>query len=255
MIFTEFRPETHGFRFPNRFTNTIFVVPARKIFHRLSAFFGFATITDEKNIRITSSGLCGGMSFTALDLFFYKRTGSSFGLRDFHVRVKSSWRKKWFLGTTDDGLKDHLYKRQMDSFNLRDLIYFLRFIYAPDSKTWWRKNITRLTNEQAAILAKKLYNGQPVPLGLIYSNSIRKFNDNHQVVAYGFGVDATGGMKDVWIYDPNYPGDEVKLSRNGEKKWVLSIRGEIKKVFRGFFVQKYNPSPVEVENLVHKDPR
>ena len=174
-------------------------------------------------------GLCGGMSYTALDFF---RAGIPISrLRELDGRPASGSR-----------IRAYLWKRQLQSF-FRDLDRFLVWMaqlhYIP---SWWpfKGGPAWLVNESKkewAKLKRSIDDGKPIPLGLV-RNTISVF-DNHQVLALGYEEeDEDTGV--IYLYDPNCPGQEsaIRVHFAGKVLWVEeTCRGTSE--LRGFFCEDY----------------
>lgn len=232
---TNFSARTHGFPFANSFTNTIFTLPKGWRVATLLRL-GFRGVEKNNRISIVSDGLCGGMSFAALD-YYYANIPPPEKVESDNLNIVFSLNAKWFAGNKEEGLISYLHERQLDSFNLTDVFRFFRYIYMPDDDRSWSKGIQSVTlKEQLQKLVHELKAGHPCALALIHSYKLANFNLNHQVVCYGYKVDENGNVK-LEIYDPNFPGEEkILCCRDKGKYWVYE--GDNKK-WRGFFVQNY----------------
>jgi hypothetical protein len=166
---TGFLPSVHGFPFANCWPDgtPVFEVPTP---------FGRIPVG---NARL---GLCGGMVFTALDLFHAMRAVPA-------CPNPTAYR--------------YIARRQVESLRLP--FGAMRF-YA------WQTR-PELGQRTAAIewprVKATLDSGQPATLGLVkvYSRDPRETVKNHQVLAYGYAVE--GDVLTLHTYDPNYPGDDV----------------------------------------------
>jgi hypothetical protein len=188
-----FLPSTSGFRFPNSFPN----VPLRWI--GIPGVLGLP-------IGDASNGLCGGMAFAARDYFE---------------------RGEPLPPDTDapgDGpLFDYLVDRLFDSFDLPlgptrylelmnpllgdDESFWSRLGLAPHGRVW------RMTRAEWPLVRAEIDAGHPSPLGLVRVTSTDPLDlkENHQVLAYGYELDAD--RLTLRLYDPNRPGrDDVTLS-------------------------------------------
>ena len=163
-----FRPSEHGFKFGNAFKLDI---PIRLPFIEK---FG------------SSYGLCGGMSLMAADCYT-------------HGIAMPSLNKAPETGTK---LYSYILTRQLDTFGSR-FKYLIKFF------KWWRMYSTFET-QQATLkewtkLKKRIDDGKPTPLGLVYvDEQSGRLWDNHQVLAYDY-KQISGTELHIHIYDPNYP--------------------------------------------------
>lgn len=212
VLAADFRPSRHGFPFPNWFPPGTPVV-------ELPTPFGTIPVGN------ANGGLCGGMVFTALDLF---RAG---------IRPPAA---------PDPPVVRHLGRRLLDSFNLP--FGFLKYYDWQRRPTADRSfagvrvqaGVASLTGDNEWPRVRLLLDaGQLAPLGLVKVCSFdpREMGKNHQVLAYGYDLDGAGTLA-VKVYDPNYPGDDgVTLSLTvGAGGVTHSREGES---VRGFFLTEY----------------
>lgn len=206
---SEFDPEVHGFRFPNRFFGGQVVAELARQ-DRLTELVGLRlprVVRDLTDLAQNAGfwgtfGLCGGMSWAALDCF---RRG---------------------VGTPPvgsppgpgDELFSELVARQADSMGGRGLMErCLQLQITPDRPPWWLfwvKSVLRQTiDEQWPRLRQALDNGQPTALTLIRVSGLDSPARHHQVVAIGYDlVDAK--RISIRLYDPNHPRSIRTLQLN-----------------------------------------
>ncbi len=208
----DFSPARDGFLFGNYFVNQIADIP------------GIG--------KLQSAGRCGGMSYCALDHYAARRPLPRFKPSDFGDR-----------GVPPDGhpLADYIYQRQLDSFLTLSAIKFITWTLAPDAGNFFMRGVTdRTKNEEFKKLREAIDRGAPVPLGLVVARNLNDLGRNHQVVAYGYDLDAKTQHMTVYIYDVNWPGLEITLSSGrNDAGWFESSPG--KEQWRGWFVQDYAP--------------
>jgi len=208
----DFSPAKHGFQFANYFVNQIADVP------------GIG--------KLQTAGRCGGMSYCALDHYMARQPLPAFKASDFGDK-----------GVPPDGhpLADYIYQRQLDSFLTLSAVKFITWSLSPDAGNFLVRGVTRRTKEEEfKKLREAIDRGVPVPLGLIVARDLSALGQNHQVVAYGYEFDEKTKHMTVYIYDVNWPGQEITLtSSKGEAGWVASSPG--KERWRGWFVQDYAP--------------
>jgi hypothetical protein len=191
-----FTPQRSGFRFRNAFAHA----PVREF-----SIPGVATLS----LGDAANGLCGGMSFSAADLHRADRLPP---------------------GDTDPPASgsaafDYIVRRQIDSF--ADGIVPLRFYRLmdpsrPDREPVWARWLGGLgvdrhsrtyvmTHQEWPPIKRDLDEGRLAMIGLVreVSREPKRLGHNHQVLAYGY--DLEGGQVRLHIYDPNWPGDEIKL--------------------------------------------
>jgi hypothetical protein len=177
-----FSARANGFAFANRWPH---VPPLR--------FRVGGPVPVELAVGDAANGLCGGMAWAALDL--------------------------WFAGVaapTDpeppsEGTPAfrYLVRRQLDSFELGLGPGRFYLLGAP-----WRSAASRsrevLARELPRIL-RELAAGRPVALGLVHAVSVNPATliQDHQVVACGVESGPDPGPLALRIYDPNQPGDDM----------------------------------------------
>lgn len=209
---SSFLPSVHGMPFPNTW-ETVFLdveLPGRPL-------------------KIALRGVCGGMSFLALDLHRAGRNAPE-GPTDAPPEKGSPLRR-------------YVWRRQVDSLaeglgqNLRS---FAKLSYTPRTGAIGSATLTR-KRELGNVLVS-LVAGRPVPLGLIASEPLKGIGLNHQVVAYAATTGADGLT--VRIYDPNLSGrDDVTLfvTWQGDEP-VVERRGDKPHAeWRALFVERYAP--------------
>jgi hypothetical protein len=199
---TRFDPHTHGFHFTNDF-----VVSANRIGPLPDIKFG---------------GLCGGMSYAALDYFYaHKSTPRD----DFSP----------FVGST---LEAYIFERQQQSIvkspaNLARWTELTVNPFGARNDEFYRWAIGERFDE----LRARIDDGKPVPLGL-------KGGDNygdHQVVAIGYEMGRYRGDKGahqedirILIYDPNYPNETTTLITDERNRKIIRSNGVGR--WQGYFV-------------------
>jgi hypothetical protein len=202
-----FLPSTSGFRFANCFLpQPLFRVPL--------AGLGHLRVGD------ASRGLCGGMVFAARD--FFERGGPP-----------PDDRAPPDLGSP---LFGYLVRRLFHSFDLP--------WGPPRYYRWMTAGDGPLMRHTVALhwprVRRELDAGRLAALGLIRlrSRNPLRLGENHQVLAWGYGLDEASGSLSIAVYDPNHAGrDDVTLAVNlREPAGILSATGES---FRGFFHTPY----------------
>jgi hypothetical protein len=211
MAKTDFAPKLNGFHFGNYFVNNILQIPV----------YG----------QITSLGRCGGMSFSALDFYFAHQMVPRSTNQDFAATGS----------VPPDGtpLADYIYRRQIDSFLTPSAAKFVTWSVTPDGPSFLLRGVDSWTKQdEYPKLRMAIDAGKPVPLGLVVATDLSGLPHNHQVVAYGYDLDATGKPSIVYIYDNNHPDQEVTLTARTDSPGWAESTGE---QWRGFFIQDYTP--------------
>ena len=177
-----FLPSRHGFAFDNRWPSQPAVV--------LPTLFG--------DIRVgnATAGLCGGMTFAALD---YWRAGSAAPAE---------------RPTAGDPLYRYIVDRLIDSWHVpAGVAQYYQWMNLPDGDTvftlFGRRVVTerglawRTIRIQWPQIKKDIDRGLPVPIGVVTVASSRPQDLalNHQVLAFGYGT--VEGRVTVRMYDPN----------------------------------------------------
>jgi hypothetical protein len=208
MPMTAFDPMIHGFRFPNRFLNSVARLP--------------------NGATIRTSGRCGGMAFASLDIF-----------HDGKQAPTDDW-SAFPRGVPPDGtpLADYLFRRLMNSFIEASAVRFLAWTLLPDERTFIFKGVTAWTADEIPGLRASIDAGRPVALGLVGARHMSEVGkSNHQAVAFGYEV-VRGGI-DLAVYDNNTPRATVTLSwRKGVDGVAATNRGT---PWRGLFAHAYAP--------------
>lgn len=187
-----FDPATMGFRFVNNFSD---------------GYWQFGAL------RFATAGLCGGMSFSALDYYFA-------GIPIPATATTPS--------AVHDPLGQHINARQQESVET-NLGGWVVQILNPDDHAlhYWS------THDEWHKLKASIDAGAPASIGLgIYLNG----GASHQVLATGYRE----GGQERWIftYDPNVPSSESHLLlAPGSLHWSDRLGGD----WRGFFVSSYTP--------------
>lgn len=222
---TKFIPEIHAFNFVNDFKNQVKTLWL---------------------IKFETNGLCGGMSFAALDYYNANMRRPEYN-RSFYK---------------------YLMKRQLDSFKFKDGWKYFQWTRKSDGSI-----VPKTLKNEIPKAKRKIDRGEPCILGLIGAKRVRDIGrNNHQVVCYGYGKNKNG-QTELYVYDPNCPptdsfSGEIVISPERTKGTGKDVPGDsaepIKtetgslhphfradrsnadkpdKIWRGIFVQNYNPEP------------
>jgi hypothetical protein len=205
---TDFTPKKHGFHFPNVFANKI-----------IKTKWG----------EIETKGRCGGMAFASLDYYFANIPIPAYGTKDSSIRIPPD----------GDFVADFIYKRLIDSFFTSTSHKFISWTLASDSPKFLSKGVSHWTKKKEFPKMKEsIDKGIPVILGLVRSRNLKEIAGNHQVVAYGYDYNSINDKITIYIYDNNFPDQEVMLISDETIPHFVSLD---KYIWRGFFVQDYKP--------------
>lgn len=216
-VMTRFNPDVHGFKFINQFKN-IFV----------------------SGIDWFTGGLCGGMSYAALD---YYKTGKKIPQQS-------------YMPAEGMPLQSYLYDRQVNSITA-NVDRWAEFSINPlgarnrEFFNWGLQN----GSGQLGRLMSYIDRGEPVVLGL--SSCGDGCGGDHQVVAIGYQLGRYKGdlgyyADDLTIFvcDPNLPGKTVKMRPNFSQGYFYYPEESSDKRWRTYFVDtKYSPkTPLVIQD-------
>jgi len=185
-------------------------------------------------IKLAFRGVCGGMSFLALDLH---RAG-----------LEAPGEPVGELPDKRSPLGKYVWRRQIESLSdglAQNLRAFAKFSYSPRTGPIGSATLTRQRELGNVLVA--LSAGRPVPLGLIAPNPLKGIGLNHQVVAYAAEKTADGLR--IYIYDPNLPSrDDITLFVTWRGAEPVVERRGIKQVaeWRALFVERYAPREPQI---------
>lgn len=184
---TPFRPEKNGFKFINSFTNDF--VPT---------------------IDWRTQGLCGGMSYAALDYYF---THGSIPLQTFKPAKGSV-------------LAKYLYDRQTNSIlnNLDSWAELGVNTGGEKNAAFYILGLEVKPGSRIAELKSFIDRGVPCVLGLLGDGK----TESNQVIAYGYDMGRYNGDSGlyqtdfkIFVCDPNHPGESRTLTPStAESLWV-----------------------------------
>jgi arylamine N-acetyltransferase len=272
VVKTSFRPSRDGFAFANSWHFDQFekdkihdliraaatpvmlalaplLVPALGILDAIGVLFGIppgtietaaaiALLSGKLNPLIDSAlpetyGLCGGMSYAALDYFNLNWVVDR-GYPGVEPQ-RSSMEARM--------LRDYIWTRLIDSLaggvaqTTLEWLALLHFI--PEGSGGGAAELLKRSKTQWDVLKGHIGAGEPWPIGLIGTTS-NPMHD-HQVVAYGYEDNGdNSGL--IWIYDNNHPDQEVTINLDfggtelqAEESHPNANRGPLK----GFFCEPY----------------
>ncbi|MGH2512391.1 MAG: hypothetical protein ACRDGQ_06865 [Candidatus Limnocylindrales bacterium] len=180
----------------------------------------------ELAIGDAANGLCGGMAFAALDLWFGQVQASR--EPDPPLEGTPAFR--------------YLVQRQLDSFALGIGPARFYLLGAP-----WRSAASRsaeVLGRELPRIRRELASGRPVAVGLVHAVSANPASliQNHQVVAYAIEAGAAPGSLSLRIYDPNLPGDDsVRLTIRRAPSGAIKLAYSGGPPVVAFFRQGYRP--------------
>ena len=179
-----FLPSTAGFHFANQWPHG----PAIRLAVRVP---GPIPVELELRIGDTANGLCGGMALATID--------------------------RWLVGEPPppdltpppegSDLFREIVRRQIDSLGWG--LAVARF---------WRSSAVRPSTRAGLAVRdawpavrREIDAGRPAALGRTHVASAdpRRLVGDHQVVVYGYELDAAARSVVLWIYDPNHPDDDA----------------------------------------------
>jgi hypothetical protein len=251
MTQTAFEPRTHGFAFANSWM--LDEEERQQLYEAFARCLKWGVILGAACFGLTGAvfvplairalrgklvrdmargyGLCGGMSFAALDFY-----GAGLPLpRGQHADDRPAG------GMV---LRNYIWSRQIDSL-LSDAPRFLAWLiilnYVP--ATWpfnggpaWL--LAQSKREWQRVKAA-LDAGEPMPIGLV--RDTKNVFDNHQVLAIGY-KETEGDQVTLYVCDPNCPGQVSVISfKFGERMLHGQQSCGTAPPLRGFFCQTYAP--------------
>ena len=176
-------------------------------------------------------GLCGGMTWHALDHFYARNP----------ITAATE------VPDRDSPLFRVLVGRQFDSFHGASLLTrCIRWQSRTDTHTWWdpRPTIRALTMREWARVKQSVDQGFPASLTLIRTTTAPW--DNHQVLAFGYGDDPDTGRGEILLYDPNHPDQEPKIRITTTGHDAGKANQSSGEPLRGFFVWPYDRTQREI---------
>ena len=176
---TGFDPGEHGFAFTNDFRNDFI-----------------------REFDVRTSGLCGGMVYTALDYY--------------HADMPIT--RQTQRPAVNTRLHDYIYDRQVNSI-ADNVDKWTELGFNPlgvRNGEFFNWGLQGFGGGRLQELREKIDRGEPVPLGLWHYGDER--GGDHQVLAIGYDTGRYRGdlgqhreELEIIVYDPNYPGEEKIL--------------------------------------------
>jgi hypothetical protein len=235
---TGFDPLLQGFHFRNRFSGAD-VIDELIETRRLDELAGLDLPTGLEGAigRIRDArfwgafGLCGGMTWAALDFSIENQLPPS----------------KTTVPDRDTALFKTLVSRQADSMQRGRLMSrCLRYQMIPQVSSFWRpwgRSLGEITEKlEWPKVRTSLDLGRPVPICLVRVRGLSNPDKHHQVLATRYSVDAKDVLT-IGFYDPNRPGEypaiTVRLGTRDHDLQPIQTTGE---PLHGFFVTDYEPA-------------
>lgn len=227
---TAFNPPVHGFHFSNSWSGQRILIDV--------------PLVGTVDFGPTTYGLCGGMSYAALDTF--KLGGQA---------------PPDTTSPTSGPVRSYIYQRQIDSFKYDNgfiVRQMIEWIVRGDNTDARGTGVHVLTHREFLHkIRPELDAGRPVPIAIVRAtvsvNEAVKLTqgspdnplfENHQVVAIGYehheNIDEPHW--DVHIYDPNFPGTTQTLhTATDHHRAYQTPKGGTQQTgkFRGFFKLPY----------------
>ena len=239
-----FDPRHHGFEFANTFNNDVI-----------------------KEIDFRTGGLCGGMSYAAIDYFHHRMNKP---VQDYRPANQTP-------------LQRYIFARQLASLT-PNIANWARYKVNPDgmhNRTFFRSTVSGNPNSELGRLRQRVRLRAPAVLDLVsYGGKIGKAKrpGDHQVVCTGYDLGRfderrgthVGDIK-LFIYDPNFPNEEMTLVPDpSDNSWYytgtaphLQVDGQWIERWRTWFVDThYQPkrppviqppragNPAQIQELV-----
>lgn len=177
-----------------------------------------------------ANGLCGGMAFAAADLH-------AFGIPPATLASDA-------VPGEGTPLFNYLVDRLVASFDLpRGLARYCEWMALPDEDQGPIAGVAQRTRAGWPDIQRVLDHQDPAPLGLVrvHSTDLRDLGKNHQVLAFGYDLDpATSGLT-LYLYDPNVPRQDVRMSCCLDPAQPLGLTYSAGQPPRGFFRTPYAP--------------
>jgi hypothetical protein len=202
-MLTQFIPDKDGFHFQNDFKNDF--IPA---------------------LDIHTNGLCGGMSYSALDYFYSK------------IPIP----QQQFRPANGTKLHSYLYNRQATSI-LSNVDKWTEIGFNPfgtRDTEFFNWGLSAKKGERIAELQELIDSGRPAVLGLQGDGS----TGNHQVVAFGYEMGNYKGdlgphKEDfkIFVCDPNYPNKTRRLIPDVARE-IYHYKEGGSETWRTYFVDK-----------------
>jgi hypothetical protein len=205
---TDFQPKHHGLSFVNCFDFPDFFQIKLSLFSPNPA-----------SLSDLIYGLCGGMCFAALDYYYAQIPPPKYAKTE-----EIPW--PYFL---------FFWQRQINSLSKLVIPKLFDWMLLDDStlaKKMIRWEIPKMQNRLKA--------GEPAALLLVRVKGIKDPTQNHQVLAIGYEYEPLTKDLRIFLYDPNYPGEQPELTMNlTNPSQGIALQHSKGDALRGFFSLDY----------------
>ncbi len=206
---TPFDPKVNGFKFVNYFE---FPQPLKINL----PLIGSSPI----NANDIVFGLCGGMTFAALDYFNHQITPPVYNNP----------------GDINVTLYHYLINRQLDSLGIGILQKMFAMMIQDDDDLG-----VKIANNEVPNLRSLIDSGKPASLALIRVSGLNDPTRNHQVAAVGYDFDPDTHAMSIYLYDPNHPGDEPVITLDlSNPQGGVHLAQSTGEPLHAFFVTNYS---------------
>ncbi|MDE1672665.1 hypothetical protein [Nocardia gipuzkoensis] len=246
-----FKPTINGFAFANTWSGNLPVVTLGALWNRfrnvltagLADALGIGTLPEDwMPITQADAGLCGGMTYAAMDYFALGQLPPE-AKKDSVVGFVSP-------DSPDDPLFLFIRQRLLDSFDFMGRghrwLSYTSAIYPDDDEGVLQtfgvsKGKAWVTyREEWPRIRELLDNGKLAPIGLVQSAEF-DIGKNHQVLAYAYEQSAQNVK--LWIYDPNVPGQSAPPAKADD----LYLEFDTSSTSNGITVIRHNAPPTPPE--------
>jgi len=164
-------------------------------------------------------GLCGGMSFAAIDYFKLGRLVPEYNEPE-EINVKLFY---------------YLWNRQLDSLRGATMRKLVMCMLRSDSSLG-----KAVITEEVPKLRSLIDQGTPAVLALVRVKGLNDPTRNHQVLATGYEFDPDAQQMTLTLYDPNHPRMAPTITFNmQDPSKGIDIKQSTRESLRGFFVIDY----------------